>query len=44
MKLKKLLLENFKGYKGRYELEIKKDINVFIGQNDVEWKSFKENS
>jgi len=35
MKLKKLILENFRGYKGKYEIDIKDNISVFIGQNDV---------
>lgn len=33
MKIQKLVLENFRGFKGKHEIEFKPDVNVFIGIN-----------
>ncbi|MCF6365977.1 MAG: AAA family ATPase [Bacteroidales bacterium] len=33
MKIQKLILENFRGFKGKHEIEFKPDVNVFVGIN-----------
>ncbi|MCD4794848.1 MAG: AAA family ATPase [Bacteroidales bacterium] len=33
MKIQKLQLENFRGFKGKHEIEFKPDVNVFVGIN-----------
>ncbi len=35
MKIKKLILENFRGYKAKTEFSFERDITTIIGENDV---------